>query len=85
MATRRRRTKKTVRRQPKYEFKPDRVGSPLLKKLVLTPQGRLVGSQVHQLFTGLNQQMVRGLSQEEQDAMRSILSKIEKNLSSEEL
>ena len=56
-----------------------------LKKLVLTPQGRLVGSQVHQLFTGLNQQMVRGLSQEEQDAMRSILSKIEKNLSSEEL
>lgn len=44
-----------------------------------------MGSQVHQLFTGLNQQMVRGLSQEEQDAMRSILSKIEKNLSSEEL
>lgn len=41
MATRRRRTKKTVRRQPKYEFKPDRVGSPLLKKLVLTRQQQL--------------------------------------------
>ncbi len=56
-----------------------------LKKLVLTPQGRQVGSQVHQLFTSLNQQMVRGLSQEELDTMHSILSKIEQNLSSEEL
>ncbi|MGM9578696.1 MAG: MarR family winged helix-turn-helix transcriptional regulator [Evtepia sp.] len=56
-----------------------------LKKLVLTPQGRQVGSQVHQLFTGLNQRMVRGLSQEEMDTMRSILRKIEQNLCSEEL
>lgn len=56
-----------------------------LKKLVLTPQGRQVGSQVHQLFTSLNQQMVRGLSQEELDTMHSILSKIEQNLSFEEL
>jgi DNA-binding MarR family transcriptional regulator len=51
-----------------------------LKKLVLTPQGEVIGEMVRDLFSEMDRQLTRGLSQETLDSTLTTLETMQKNL-----
>jgi DNA-binding MarR family transcriptional regulator len=51
-----------------------------LKKLVLTPQGEVIGEMVRGLFSEMDRQLTQGVSQEDLDATLATLRAMQNNL-----